>query len=48
MQHFCYMFGYCLFLNVAPTGDFSVFPEYDSIVRVCQNVLYVDTVQFVV
>ena len=47
MQNCRYLIGYGTFVNVAPTCGFSVFPEWDSTPRPCQNVLHGDTLQFV-
>ena len=47
-MHNChYLIGYRIFVYVEPTCDFSVFPEKDSTVCLCRNVLYGDTLQFV-
>jgi len=48
LMHNChYLIGYRIFVYVEPTCDFSVFPEKDSTVCLCRNVLYGDTLQFV-
>jgi len=39
MQNCLYLIGYRIFVNVASTGDFSVFPEYDPALGLCQKVL---------
>jgi hypothetical protein len=47
MQNCLYWIGYRIFLNYAPNSHYSVFPEYDYTVRLCHNVLWRNTLQFV-
>ena len=39
MQNCRFLSGYGIFVNIATTCDLSVFPEYDSSLRLRQNVL---------
>jgi len=43
MKNCRYLIGYWIFVNVASTVDFGLFPEYDSTPRLCHIILHGDT-----